>query len=123
MGKDRERTLQKIATKGVVQLFNAVKMQQKKVNKKLEEAGSLEIKRERVLKTIDKRDFLDVLMGEKSQKMDEQHKVFKNDLHNMRDSIWTVFKEDFMMGAKLKDWDKELETEVVEKNVQEIESE
>ncbi|XP_028139842.1 RRP15-like protein [Diabrotica virgifera virgifera] len=119
--KDRERLLQKIATKGVVQLFNAVKSQQKDITKKLEEAGPLEVRKERVLKNIDKRAFLDVLMGEKSQKLDtnmdvvekkEEKRLSKKNASN--DVTWSVLKEDFMMGAKMKDWDKELETEEVE---------
>ncbi|KAJ8946423.1 hypothetical protein NQ314_008905 [Rhamnusium bicolor] len=65
-----ERTLQKIATKGVVQLFNAVKMQQNEISEKLKEAGPLEVRKEKVLKDLDKRAFLDVLMGAKSQKVD-----------------------------------------------------
>ncbi|CAH2002721.1 unnamed protein product [Acanthoscelides obtectus] len=117
--KDRERTLQKIATKGVVQLFNAVKMQQKDIGMKLKEAGSLEVRKEKVLKNIDKRAFLDVLMGEKSDKVDEA-------LHNRqkaetKDTSWSVLKEDFMMTAKMKDWDKEMECET-EDVQEEIES-
>lgn len=124
MGKDRERTLQKIATKGVVQLFNAVKMQQKDVTKKLEEAGPLEVRKEKALKSIDKRAFLDVLMGEKSERVDEHIETTKieNRLTN-QDTTWSVLKEDFMMGAKLKNWDKELETEEEEEIEQEVESE
>lgn len=120
--KDRERTLQKIATKGVVQLFNAVRMQQKDVSNKLEEAGPLEVRKEKVLKSIDKRAFLDVLMGEKSQKVDEHIETAKKEnTSKVTDSTWSVLKEDFMMGAKMKDWDKELEIEDEEE--QEVESE
>lgn len=49
--------------RGVVQLFNAVKQQQLDLDKKLSEAGPLERKREKVLKSIDKSAFLDGLMG------------------------------------------------------------
>lgn len=116
LNKDRERTLAKIATKGVVQLFNAVRVQQKEINNKLKEAGPTEVKRDKVLKSIDKRAFLDVLMGEKSQKVDEtlvtksaaSTDVDKND----RSVTWSVLRDDFMMGAKMKDWDKELENEM-----------
>lgn len=108
--KDRERLLQKIATKGVVQLFNAVRMQQKDISKKLEEAGPLEVRREKVLKNIDKRAFLDVLMGEKSQRVDSDIQKNKKNESNT-DTTWSVLKEDFMMGAKMKDWDKALENE------------
>lgn len=73
----------------MVQLFNAVRQQQKDIDKRLEEAGPLERKREMVLKNIDKRAFLDVLMGsaksvsvdgpvkpEKQEKDDTNEKVF-----------------------------------------------
>jgi len=53
----------KLATKGVVQLFNAVREQQKVVSKKLKEAGPSVIKKERALKSIDKKSFLNVLRG------------------------------------------------------------
>lgn len=45
-------------------MFNAVRQQQTDTNQKLLNAGPLERKREQVLKNIDKRTFLDVLMGE-----------------------------------------------------------
>ncbi|KAK0181710.1 hypothetical protein PV327_003973 [Microctonus hyperodae] len=109
--RGRERILQKIATKGVVQLFNAVKQQQTMLEKKLIEAGPLERKREQVLKSIDKRAFLDVLMGgsksipvanEKSETKTEE----KSD-----EKVWSVLHDDFVMGAKLKDWDKKASSE------------
>ncbi|CAH1162965.1 unnamed protein product [Phaedon cochleariae] len=118
--KDRERILQKIATKGVVQLFNAVRAQQKDISKQLEEAGPLEVRKEKVLKNIDKRAFLDVLMGEKSQRVEgpvEERKKEKKSVE--KESTWSVLQDDFMMGAKMKDWDKELETE----EIQELEME
>lgn len=108
--KDRERTLSKIATKGVVHLFNAVKSQQKDISKKLKEAGPLEVRKERVLKSIDKRAFLDVLMGEKSQNVNNtvsQNATVEKSEGNS--STWSVLRDDFMMSAKMKDWDKELE--------------
>lgn len=99
-------------------------MQQKDVSRKLEEAGPLEVRKEKVLRSIDKRAFLDVLMGEKSQSVDQQIATTKNEDRTVsQDSTWNVLKEDFMMGGKLKDWDKELEEENVEEIEQEIESE
>ncbi|KAG8265179.1 pre-60S ribosomal particles component, partial [Homalodisca vitripennis] len=61
--KDREKVLQKVATRGVVQLFNAVREHQKTLEKDLEDAGPIEHKKDKVLKSLDKRAFLDVLMG------------------------------------------------------------
>lgn len=63
LDREKERPLVKIATRGVVQLFNAVREQQKVISKKIEEVGSSETKKDKVLKSIDKRAFLDVLRG------------------------------------------------------------
>lgn len=65
MDRDRERTFKRIATKGVVQLFNAVRSQQIDLVDKLEKAGPLDHRRDAVLNNINKRQFLDVLMGGK----------------------------------------------------------
>ncbi|XP_017883034.1 RRP15-like protein [Ceratina calcarata] len=108
--RERERTLQKIATRGVVQLFNAVKEQQGEINKKLKEAGPLERKREQVLKSIDKSSFLDVLMGgSKSISVDnavKDEQENRNSENKKDKGIWNVLREDFVMGTKLKDWDR-----------------
>lgn len=98
-------------------------MQQKDVSKKLEEAGPLEVRKEKVLKSIDKRAFLDVLMGEKSQRIDDNREITKIEEKKIQDSTWSILKEDFMMGAKLKDWDKEVETEDAEEIENEVEPE
>lgn len=118
--------MSKIATKGVVQLFNAVKAQQKDISNKLQEAGPLEVRKEKVMKNIDKRAFLDVLMGEKSTnvELEEAAKTAKpKKENNDKDKTWSVLKDDFMMSAKLKDWDKELEEEDDSENAEmELES-
>ncbi|OQV23501.1 hypothetical protein BV898_02620 [Hypsibius exemplaris] len=59
--RERERKLTKIATKGVVQLFNAVRAQQSSLEEKLEEAGPSFRKSEQALKSVSKGDFLDLL--------------------------------------------------------------
>lgn len=46
-----------------MQLFNAVRKHQKTVDTELKKAGSLEYKKDKVMKSIDKKSFLDVLMG------------------------------------------------------------
>lgn len=63
MDREREKAFKKIATKGVVQLFNAVRIQQKDLAKKLDEAGPLDHRKDAVLNNINKKKFLDVLMG------------------------------------------------------------
>ncbi len=44
-----------------MQLFNAVRKQQKSLEEKLKEVGSSELKRDKVLKSVSKGDFLDIL--------------------------------------------------------------
>jgi hypothetical protein len=63
--KERERMLASIATKGVVQLFNAVKEQQKSIKNKLSEMGSSETKRDKALSQFTKTQFLDKLKTKK----------------------------------------------------------
>ncbi|OXU25371.1 hypothetical protein TSAR_002583 [Trichomalopsis sarcophagae] len=117
LDRERERRLQKIATNGVVQLFNAVRQQQKEIEEKLVEAGPLERKREKALKNIDRRAFLDVLMGgtsnlapdeKKEELKEEEENKDENDESNNKDKkVWSVLRDDFVMGAKLKDWNKQ----------------
>ncbi|XP_031833668.2 RRP15-like protein isoform X1 [Nomia melanderi] len=113
--RERERMLQKIATKGVVQLFNAVRQQQGEISKKLVEAGPLERKREQVLKHIDKNSFLDVLMGGSTSIRVDNNVKDKEEVHEENNEkekeTWSVLRDDFVMGTKLKDWDRENEDE------------
>lgn len=107
----------------MVQLFNAVRTQQKDISQKLSEAGPLEVRKEKVLKNIDKRAFLDLLMGEKSSVVDDPA-VSKTENDSNRESgavaanktkvkepSWNVLRDDFLLSAKIKDWDKEIEEE------------
>ncbi|KFB36162.1 hypothetical protein ZHAS_00003224 [Anopheles sinensis] len=117
---ERERTLRKVATKGTVQLFNAVRKQQKEVNRKLEEAGKLEYKREKVLKSLSKKEFLDALMNgprAKSELVDnlvkkEEDEDVDEDVKSEVDSdeepksTWGPLRADFLTGKK-SGWDKE----------------
>ncbi|XP_039260201.1 RRP15-like protein [Styela clava] len=104
--KDYERNLQKIATRGVVQLFNAVKKHQKQLDEKLKSAKT-EGKKEQVMKSVSKGEFLDML---KDDKVITKQKAGKNFDPGMPDTTaedkgWDVLRDDFMMGNKLKDWD------------------
>lgn len=49
-----------------MQLFNAVKKQQKVIEDKLKEVGSSEFKREKVMKSVNKGQFLDMLKSKSS---------------------------------------------------------
>ncbi|XP_054743266.1 RRP15-like protein isoform X1 [Anastrepha obliqua] len=120
---ERERTLRKVATRGVVQLFNAVRIQQKNIQVQLDAAGPLDSRKEAVLNNINKRKFLDVLMSgsrAKSEAVDnpvksENMKAEDNseDEENSssdprkRKSEWSVLREDFMTNKKIKHWDEE----------------
>lgn len=53
--------------RGVVQLFNAVRKQQKVLDEKIKEAGSSELKREKVEKSMTKDKFLDILKSADSK--------------------------------------------------------
>ncbi|XP_073950286.1 RRP15-like protein isoform X2 [Choristoneura fumiferana] len=107
--KDRERILSKIATKGVVQLFNAVRNQQKTLEKEMDRNDLSEAKKEKILKKFDKRAFLDTLMGQtKSIVVDQETKAAKKEVKAEEEQPrWNALRDDFMMGAKMKDWDKE----------------
>lgn len=115
---DRERTFKKIATRGVVQLFNAVKNQQSELDRKLQ-STKLESKRDEIMKSTDnKKNFLDSLMSgprAKSEVVDKGVKKEKNkdssendssdDDDEVKESNWSALRDDFMTGKKV-GWDK-----------------
>ena len=110
----RERRLAKVATRGVVQLFNAVREQQKSIKSQLDVAGKSTVKRDKVFKSIDKEGFLEVLSGNKRRlesavgRGSAPVKVPKTEIKEEEDeSSWKILRDDFMMGAKMKDWDKD----------------
>lgn len=111
MDLDRERSFKRIATKGVVQLFNAVRSQQKDLVDKLEQAGPLDHKRDAVLNNINKRQFLDMLMGgkrAKSENVDNPVKSEADEDESSRPSQWSVLRDDFMTNKKTSShWDKD----------------
>lgn len=58
--------------RGVVQLFNAVREQQKDINKKIKSVKGFR-KEEKILKSVDKVAFLDSLMGNARSERVEDH--------------------------------------------------
>lgn len=117
---DRERTFKKISTRGVVQLFNAVKNQQSEIKVKLQNT-KLESKREEIIRSTDtKREFLNKLMSgprAKSELVDRVKGVKKeesmsedesddDDDGNEGKSNWSALRNDFMTGKKV-GWDKD----------------
>lgn len=110
MDRERERSFKRIATKGVVQLFNAVRAQQRDLVDQLEKAGPLDHKRDAVLNNINKRQFLDMLMGGKRAKSENVDNMVKDEKVTEHDdsskpSQWSVLRDDFMTNKKLKHWD------------------
>ncbi|KAG7235470.1 hypothetical protein INR49_002605 [Caranx melampygus] len=112
--KDREseRALQRIATRGVVQLFNAVKKHQKTMDNKVKEVGGSERKKAKILSSVSKKDFIDVLRrteggggGGRSTKPEREEAAAEEK------PAWSVLRDDFMMGATMKDWDKDSDGE------------
>merc|ERR1712179_546277 len=111
--KLREKILSKLATRGVVQLFNAVREQQKSLKSQLNSAGGSIRKREAVFKNIDKKGFLDQVLGGRPASNEslpslKVKKEIKMEVDQDEDeaSNWTILKDDYMMGAKMKDWDR-----------------
>ncbi|RLN51546.1 hypothetical protein BBJ29_008635 [Phytophthora kernoviae] len=91
----QDRKLRMIATKGVVALFNAIEKHQHQNGKKDE-------KNDKKVKEMSKDNFLGLLKAQ--QKATTAVPAAK--------SSWSVVQDDFMMGAKLKDWDNTHGTEV-----------
>lgn len=126
--KPKERGLIKIATKGVVQLFNAVREQQKYASVQIEQAQTVTGK-EKVYKDIDKASFMAVIEGKrpaynpivygnnalvKKPKLEDPKEETKDEIdsdderdNNVEPSTWSALRENFMLDSKLKDWDKE----------------
>merc|ERR1712106_243821 len=114
--RNAEKALSKIATRGVVQLFNAVREQQKDLKTKLKDAGGSFRRQEKVFKTIDKNSFVEILTGKPiSKPLDEPAtKKPKTEVKNENEenqSTWNILRDDFMLGAKMRDWDKESDGE------------
>nr|CAD7573250.1 unnamed protein product [Timema californicum] len=96
--------------------FEPIK-RRKSIDNKLKKAGSSIRKQEQAMKSIDKNTFLDILMGSKGAKSElvdnavKQESSFKGEVKDKKDSsstpVWNVLRDDFMMGAKLKNWDKD----------------
>jgi len=98
--KDFEKSLQKIATRGVVQLFNAVRKHQKSLDEKMTKAKTIG-KQDKVMKDINKGEFLDMLNDNNTKAKKAKKEEDK--------PAWDVLKDDFMLGEGMKDWDKQEE--------------
>uniref|UniRef100_A0A3B3VJV9 RRP15-like protein n=1 Tax=Poecilia latipinna TaxID=48699 RepID=A0A3B3VJV9_9TELE len=108
--RELEKAMQRTATRGVVQLFNAVRKHQKNTGEALKEVGGSERKKAKIISSISKKDFIDVL-----RRTDEGNKVSVKTENpppvSEQKPTWSVLREDFMMEASMKDWDKNSDTE------------
>ncbi|XP_018118098.1 RRP15-like protein isoform X2 [Xenopus laevis] len=112
--KEMERNLQRIATRGVVQLFNAVRTHQSNMNDKMKDVGRSERKRSKLMSSVSKRDFIDVLRGKEGKAEHtptEKRGAKKAAVKAENEPGWNILRDDFMMGASMKDWDKDSDNE------------
>ncbi|NXI91468.1 RRP15 protein, partial [Psophia crepitans] len=114
--RDREKNLQRIATRGVVQLFNAVRTHQKNIDEKVKKAGSSDRQRAKLLSSVSKKDFINVLRNMEGAKGNKNSagkttKRKQSEVKSEEGPEWSILRDDFMMGASMKDWDKESDEE------------
>ncbi|NWR52330.1 RRP15 protein, partial [Regulus satrapa] len=110
--REKERNLQRTATRGVVQLFNAVRTHQKEMEEKVKKVGGSERKRAKLMSSVSKRDFIDVLRNMEGAKggknpAGKATKSKQGEVKSEEGPEWNILRDDFMMGASMKDWDKE----------------
>jgi Rrp15p len=115
---ETERAHRRVATRGVVALFNAIAQHQKKHD------GTAETKsaNKSEVKNMTKHGFLDMIKSAASDKTGDRKGASSTKAEAVKPK-WNALKDDFMMGSKLKDWDKESsdeeEDEPVEDNFDE----
>ncbi|NXB54895.1 RRP15 protein, partial [Leucopsar rothschildi] len=114
--REKERNLQRIATRGVVQLFNAVRTHQKNMEEQMKKVGSSERKRAKLMSSVSKRDFIDVLRNVDGAKRGKNPagkatESKQGEVKSEEGPEWNILRDDFMMGASMKDWDKESDGE------------
>ena len=104
-----ELKMNAIATRGVVQLFNAVNQQRFRISKKLRDAGSSETRKDRVLASVSKGEFLDSLKlqndeDDEAQRTSHPEPVAKRTKRNKRDGPEKIrFKDVFSDNFAQKD--------------------
>ncbi|XP_029180012.2 RRP15-like protein [Acropora millepora] len=106
---DYEKTLAGIATRGVVKLFNAVSKHQKEMESRLKEAPT-EAKKSKVVESMSKSAFLSMLKSSSEKpKSKDQPNMKASDVTSVESapSTWNILRDDFMMGAKMRDWNRD----------------
>ncbi|CAG0878648.1 unnamed protein product [Darwinula stevensoni] len=113
--RGKERELMRIATRGVVQLFNAVREHQKTLKKELMKVGASEVAKEKVQRSINHDKFLQLLNRAAEPQAPVGRSVMATSGTN-----WEVLRDDYMIGAKMRDWEKESSGEEEEKEFEDI---
>jgi Rrp15p len=101
-----ERTHRRVATRGVVALFNAIAQHQND-GKSGETANATKDSKE--VKKMTKHGFLDMIKTTAKEPATSVTKASKNDsAKNMLSKPrWNALQDDYLLGSTLKDWDKE----------------
>jgi hypothetical protein len=93
----RERALVKVATRGVVMLFNAISQQQKHKSEEEQQDAKGKKKRKARSDEMTKQEFMDRLKNSSNKNQEEQQE-------------WKVFKDDYVHElAEENEWEEELE--------------
>lgn len=108
---EQERTHRRVATRGVVALFNAIAQHQKK-NEGKESIPSTKSKED--VKKMSKHGFLDMIKTAAAAKTKKEEPKQTKD--SAQPSKWNALQDDYMLNSKLKDWDKESSEEENEVN-------
>jgi len=98
-----EKKLRKLATRGVVKLFNAIKTAQEKSN----EVHTL-VTNKKPKVEVAKKSFMDMLQETNKQKSSTKELSNKENSES-KEPTWNVFSDNYGMNASIKDWDKEEE--------------
>jgi len=122
-----ERKLIRIATRGVVTLFNAVSKQQFTVKTNEKEVDKKKKKKKEKLKQLDgSTSSSNLLSQNKSGHITGQVRIMAAPLSPVAKKVdskptektsntWQILTDDYMMGAKLKDWDQDLDNDSEDK--------
>ncbi|XP_055345639.1 RRP15-like protein [Paramacrobiotus metropolitanus] len=100
--REIERKLNKVATRGVVQLFNAVRQQQTTIAEQLDEAGPSVRRSENVLKSVSKGAFLDLLKDPSSGSvkiLSKNMPLSKTSETSGEGKRWEVLDDDYLLKA------------------------
>lgn len=118
-----ERIHRRVATRGVVALFNAITQhQQSQMAQQLQSKENVIKTKNKDAQNISKKGFLDMIKSKGAGKEEEEEKENSTPKEDGKDKLskqnskdktsssggWNALKDDFMMNSKLKDWDKDV---------------